>query len=518
MRPLRIAARRTNRRRAAYARARADVTAAVWPERAAAFFSSSIGGVCPNCFAVQNSRGRGRPCSARAAEAARDGRTAGPDVHEALTDRLIAQLREVEHRIEHQQQAASAAFDHLSESTVPVGELVGEHTREADDRGGRDDEERDQQLVGRGPHRVGDAEPLDALLAVAVDRVDAEVDPDRQQQRWHRDEYLVERDAREPHEPERPDDRHQQGREAQDQVGDVAVGDREEDEDEKQQSEHSSDTTNNYAKAKKRVNVVRRIPVKNIRSNPLQPRTHFDKDRLKELADSIDRHGLIQPITVRHLGDDRFELISGERRLRASKMAGKKEVAAYIRKVEDDDLLAYALIENIQREELNPIEVAQGYERLMEECEYTQEEVAEKVGKNRSTVTNMLRLLNLPDFIQAALKEQQITMGHARALISIEDTEMQKKLLEKTIENNYSVRKVEKEVRRLKKKEKEVNTDSQKEKKLKAQYRDIADRLRNVLSTKVDIKPKKKGGEIRIEYYSDEELNRLLDLFDAINS
>ncbi len=289
------------------------------------------------------------------------------------------------------------------------------------------------------------------------------------------------------------------------------------DHEEEENESNAKQDSKNYVETKKQVNVVRRIPVKNIRSNPRQPRTHFDKERLRELADSIGRHGLIQPITVRHLGNERYELISGERRLRATKMADMKKIPAYIRKVEDEDLLAYALIENIQREELNPIEVAQGYERLMEECEYTQEEVAEKVGKNRSTVTNMIRLLKLPDFIQAALKEQKISMGHARALLTIDDPEIQKKVLEKTIENNYSVRKLEKEVRRLTKKSKKEKPADSEEKRKQAQYRDIADRLRNKLSTKVNIKSKKKGGEIRIEYYSDDELNRLLDLFDSID-
>ncbi len=291
--------------------------------------------------------------------------------------------------------------------------------------------------------------------------------------------------------------------------------DHEEDDQKDEKGQHSS----HHVRDKKRVNVVRRVPVDHVRSNPRQPRNHFNDERLKELADSISRHGLIQPITVRHLGNDRYELISGERRLRASKLAGKEEIPAYIRKVEDENLLAYALIENIQREELNPIEVAQGYERLMEECEYTQEEVAQKVGKNRTTVTNMLRLLNLPDFLQAALRDQQISMGHARALLTIDNPDIQRKVLDKTIQNNYSVRKVEKEVRKHNRKTKEKNKSPDPEQKRDmAQYKDIADRLRNTLSTKVNIKSKKKGGEIRIEYYSDDELNRLLELFESIDT
>lgn len=278
----------------------------------------------------------------------------------------------------------------------------------------------------------------------------------------------------------------------------------------------SDEASNAYIDPKKRVNVVLHVPVENIRPNPHQPRKEFNEERLQELADSIKKHGLIQPITVRYIGEQRFELISGERRLRAAKMGGVEEIPAYVREVDDDDIIAYALIENIQREQLNPIEVAQGYERLIEECSYTQQEVAQKVGKKRTTVTNMLRLLNLPDFIQAALRDKKISMGHARALITIDDEKVQKKILDKAIENGYSVRQVEEAVRSLNKK-----SDSKKKKKPdtkhEAIYRDISDRLRSKLSTKVNIKPKRKGGEIRIEYYSDDELDRLLNLFDAIS-
>lgn len=278
----------------------------------------------------------------------------------------------------------------------------------------------------------------------------------------------------------------------------------------------SDEASNAYIDPKKRVNVVLHVPVENIRPNPHQPRKEFNEERLQELADSIKKHGLIQPITVRYIGEQRFELISGERRLRAAKMGGVEEIPAYVREVDDDDIIAYALIENIQREQLNPIEVAQGYERLIEECSYTQQEVAQKVGKKRTTVTNMLRLLNLPDFIQAALRDKKISMGHARALITIDDEKVQKRILDKAIENGYSVRQVEEAVRSLNKK-----TDRKKKKKSDPQheaiYRDISDRLRSKLSTKVNIKPKRKGGEIRIEYYSDDELDRLLNLFDAIS-
>lgn len=271
-----------------------------------------------------------------------------------------------------------------------------------------------------------------------------------------------------------------------------------------------------YVEPQQRVNIVLQVPVENIRPNPRQPRTEFNQDRLDELASSIEQHGLIQPITVRYIGEKRFELISGERRLRASKLAGLEEIPAYIREVNDEDILSLALIENIQREDLNPIEVALGYQRLIEEAGYTQAEVAERVGKNRTTVTNMLRLLNLPAFIQAGLRDQKISMGHARALVPVEDEEDQKEIYNKIIDKGYSVRKTEKAVRALGK-EKETSQKESPDEDNSAIYKEISNRLRRKLSTKVNIKSKKNGGEIRIEYYSDEELDRLLELFDSIS-
>src|SRR5699024_8636609 len=180
----------------------------------------------------------------------------------------------------------------------------------------------------------------------------------------------------------------------------------------------------------------------------------FDEQRLQQLASSISKHGLIQPITVRYIGEKRFELISGERRLRAAKLSGLDKLPAYIRAVNDEDILSYALIANIQREDLNPLEVALGYQRLVEEADYTQAEVAERVGKNRSTVANMLRLLSLPAFIQAALRDEQISTGHARALISVDDPEDQKAIFKKVIKKGYSVRQTEKAVKALDEKKK----------------------------------------------------------------
>lgn len=268
---------------------------------------------------------------------------------------------------------------------------------------------------------------------------------------------------------------------------------------------------------RQKVNTILHVPVGSIRANPFQPRADFDEIKLQELAQSIRHHGLIQPVTVRYIGEDRYELISGERRLRATRMAGLDTIPAYIRDVNDEDVIAMALVENVQREQLNPIELALGYQRLLEECSLTQEEVADRVGKNRTTVTNMLRLLNLPPFIQSALKQGRITTGHARALITVENERIQEKLLEKIIDNDLSVRQVEEAVKAHstggKTKAKTLTRKEQKD----LELIQIANLLRNRFSTKVNIRRKAQGGEIKIEYYSDEELDRLLNLFDSIS-
>lgn len=271
-------------------------------------------------------------------------------------------------------------------------------------------------------------------------------------------------------------------------------------------------------KPEDRVNIVLFVPVDHIRKNPHQPRKEFDEERLDELADSIKEHGLIQPITVRYIGEKRFELISGERRLKAAKLAGLKEIPAFIREADDEQSMAFALIENIQREELNPLEVALGYKRLLEEFDYTQAEVAKRVGKNRTTVTNMLRLLNLPDFIQSALKANQISMGHARALITIEDEDVQKKILDKVIDSGMSVRQIEEAVRDVSKPSRtKKKTSSSNKEELDPFLKEISARLRRTFSTKVNINPKKEGGEIKIEYYSEDDLERILAIFDSID-
>jgi len=273
----------------------------------------------------------------------------------------------------------------------------------------------------------------------------------------------------------------------------------------------------NFSDPVERINVVLNVPVEHIRANPNQPRKEFDEERLEELAGSIQTHGLIQPITVRYIGEKRFELISGERRLRAARLAGLLEIPAYIREADDEQSMAFALIENIQRENLNPLEVAMGYKRLLEEFGHTQAEVASQVGKNRSTVTNMLRLLQLPDYIQSALSSGKLTTGHARTLITIEDPELQRTLFKKITEQGWSVRQIEDAVRKLDDKSGRSAKKATKDSGNDPFFNDISSRLRRTFGTKVNVKPKKNGGEIKIEYYSDDDLERILAIFDTLD-
>jgi ParB family chromosome partitioning protein len=263
-----------------------------------------------------------------------------------------------------------------------------------------------------------------------------------------------------------------------------------------------------------KTNFLMEIQVSSIRANPFQPRKEFDELKLQELADSIRQHGLIQPITVRHIGERRYELISGERRLRACRMAGLEVIPAYVREVNDEQSLLFAIIENIQREELNAIEIALGYKRLIEECNLTQEQVANKVGKSRSAVTNFLRLLQLPPAIQSALKQGKISNGHARSLIAVEDPKLQELLLRKTIEEDLSVRQLEDAVRLLNEPKRKKSPQYAAKQQYDIHLKSISDRLTRRFSTRVDIKKKAQGGEIRIAYYSDEDLDRILTLFD----
>lgn len=260
---------------------------------------------------------------------------------------------------------------------------------------------------------------------------------------------------------------------------------------------------------------VASIALEKIETNPFQPRTDFEVQALNELSESIRQQGIIQPITVRKLGYDRYQIISGERRFRASKLAGLEVIPAYIRIANDQAMLEMALVENIQRENLNPIEIGISYKRLIDECNLSQEELADKVGKDRSTVTNYMRLLKLPPKIQAAIRDGQISMGHARAIINVDDIGVQLKIYDEIINNNLSVRKVE-ELVRLNSSKKGKGGRPGKLESLGYEYKNIQDRLAGFYETKVELKTGAKGtGKIVISYYSVDDLNRLLDILEG---
>lgn len=269
---------------------------------------------------------------------------------------------------------------------------------------------------------------------------------------------------------------------------------------------------------------VAEVEIGGIRPNPYQPRQKFDEKSLDELAASILQLGVIQPITVRAT-ESGFEVISGERRLRAARRAGFKRIPAYIREADTEAMLEMAIVENIQREELNPIEVALGYLRLIEECELTQEQVAQKVGKNRATVANFLRLLKLPPRIQASLKDGRVSVGHARALISVDDDAVQLELIREIEEKDLSVREVEERVRKWREAEETGSGAASGAESRDAgsrisprndrdtlQVGEYTSKLRSRLSTQVKIRHKSSGGHIEIEYYSDDDLERIVDL------
>ncbi len=253
---------------------------------------------------------------------------------------------------------------------------------------------------------------------------------------------------------------------------------------------------------------VLRLPIENIETNPKQPRRDFDEQALQELAHSIKLHDLIQPVTVSKLHGNKYRLISGERRLRAAKMAGLKDVPAYIRQADDQELLELALLENLQREDLNAIEIALSYKRMMDELNHTQEEVAERMGKDRSTVTNYIRLLKLPPDIQVAVRNGEISMGHARALINVDKIDQQLYIFDEIKTKGLSVRQTEHLVRNLYKEGTAKKTNNA----LPDSYKKVEDKLASHFSTRVKMKHSKNGsGQITFDYYSLEELNKLLD-------
>lgn len=254
---------------------------------------------------------------------------------------------------------------------------------------------------------------------------------------------------------------------------------------------------------------INKILISKIETNPFQPRTHFDEELLNELAESIKELGIIQPVTVRKIADNKYQLISGERRLRASKIAGLEEIPAFVREADDNGMLEMALVENIQREDLDAIEVAVSYNRLIDECKLTQEKLSERVGKQRSTITNYLRLLKLPPEIQLGLRHRKISMGHARALINVEDNETQIMIFHQILRYDFSVRKVEDVVR-------ELSTVSDKpatpRTKLTAELKQLREKISKQLKCKVDVKKSADGiGKIVLSFQNDKEFNKLIN-------
>jgi ParB family chromosome partitioning protein len=258
------------------------------------------------------------------------------------------------------------------------------------------------------------------------------------------------------------------------------------------------------------VTTMQRVPVEEVEANPKQPRRDFDEQALNELAASIRLHDLVQPVTVSKLPNGKFRLISGERRWRAAKLAGLKDIPAYVRQANDQQLLELALLENLQREDLNAMEIALSYKRMMEELNHTQEQVAERMGKERSTVANYIRLLRLPPDIQVAVRKGELSMGHARALVNVDTVDKQLYIFNEIKTRNLSVRQTEDLVRKLYKSSPAVNPSVKND--LTPTLKKIEDNLASHLSTKVRINHNKKGhGSISIEYFSIQDLNKILE-------
>ena len=280
----------------------------------------------------------------------------------------------------------------------------------------------------------------------------------------------------------------------------------------------SSDITSSNAEAlqgSRTVGSISSILISQIEANPFNPRTHFEKDALQELASSIGEHGVIQPLTVRKLGRDKYQIISGERRFRASQLAGLSDIPCYIRIANDSTMLEMALVENIQREDLNAIEVGLSYQRLIDECDFTQEKLGEKLGKSRSNITNYLRLLKLPVKVQIAVREGLISMGHARALVSSGDEMRQEELLTIVLTDNLSVRGLEDLIKGKKPevKPKDVSAANTTEYPLTNDTVNFKLNLAKKLNTKVEIKANSKGiGKMVINFKSQVELDKIMEL------
>jgi ParB family transcriptional regulator, chromosome partitioning protein len=259
---------------------------------------------------------------------------------------------------------------------------------------------------------------------------------------------------------------------------------------------------------------INEIEISQIETNPFQPRSHFDHEALEELAASIRKIGIIQPITVRKISDNKYQLIAGERRLRASVIAGLERIPAYVRTADDQSMLELALVENIQREDLDPIEVAISYQRLIDECRLTQEDMSDRVGKKRSTISNYLRLLKLPAEIQLGLRTSKLSMGHARTLINIEDPAVQLVIYQKILDNNLSVRKIEELVRQIQTEKVPVIKEKSDE---PGEHGQLEDQLKRYFQVGVQFKRNSKGkGKIILTFNSDEELEKILGKLDQI--
>jgi ParB family chromosome partitioning protein len=260
------------------------------------------------------------------------------------------------------------------------------------------------------------------------------------------------------------------------------------------------------------------IAVDSIDGNPFQPRSHFDEQSLEELAASIKKLGIVQPLTVRETAGGRYQLIAGERRLRAARLAGLTHVPAYIRTADDQAMLELALVENIQREDLDAMEVAISFQRLIEECRVTQEQLSDRVGKQRSTISNYLRLLRLPAEIQLGIRNKSIMMGHARTLVNIENPKTQMDVYYRIIDGELSVRQVEELVRSLQSKTIKDPVKTERKKKLNEDFKQLSEHLNRIFSTKINFRINEQGkGKIVIPFENPEEMERILGLFDRLN-
>lgn len=255
------------------------------------------------------------------------------------------------------------------------------------------------------------------------------------------------------------------------------------------------------------------ISINKIKSDEEQPRKSFDSDKIAELAESIRTHGIIQPLILRKHSDDQYIIVAGERRWRAAKMVGIKEIPAIIMELSERDILEVSLIENIQRQDLNPIEEALAYRKLLSDFSITQEELSKRIGKSRVTIANTMRLTNLDDKVQQYIIESIITEGHGRALLAVNDKQKQYELAQKVIDEKLSVRELERLIKRIND-ESERTSLSEHNNELNPYYKEIKNQLQNFFGTKVNIANKKNKGKIEIEYYSEEDLQRILDIMN----